>query len=276
MPTMGEMKNRMAVEGALALVTGAGSGIGKATALALANRGASVLAVDIDGTAAKSTAVECDGQAFEVDVADRDAMEDLALAVRTEFGALDILVNNAGVAMTGPFLETSLADWSWILGVNLQGVIHGCHAFGPDMVRAGQGHVVNVACALAYFPRASEPAYVTSKAAVLALSRCLRAEWGAVGVGVSAVCPGVISTPILEGARFKGERAHPEAMWGLHDTFARRGHPASKVADAIVSAVQRDRSVVPVGIEAWIGWMVRGILPAPVADRVAAATPIGT
>lgn len=269
------MRNPTAVSGSLAVVTGAGSGIGRATALALARRGARVVAVDIDEVSAKATAAECGGEAHQVDVADRDAMVALAAQVRAENGTPHIVINNAGVGMSGAFLDTTLEDWEWILGINLQGVIHGCHVFGPDMVSAGRGHVVNVASGLAYFPRATEPAYVTTKAAVLALSRCLRADWARAGVGVSAVCPGVIATPITERTRFRGDRARPETVRKVRDTFARRGHPPDKVAAAIVTAIERNRPVVPVGPEAWVGWLLRGVVPSRLGDYLAVASPGG-
>jgi NAD(P)-dependent dehydrogenase (short-subunit alcohol dehydrogenase family) len=256
----------------VAVVTGAGSGIGRATAHALAALGAQVLVVDVDVDAAKSAASEVDGYPYVTDVADRESVLDLAASVEADHGAVDVLVNNAGVGMSGRFLDTEPRDWDWILGVNLHGVINGCRAFGPNMVRRGRGHVVNVSSALGYFPRATEPAYVTTKAAVLALSRCLRADWASAGVGVSAVCPGVIDTPIIRHTRFRGERADPETVKRLRDTFARRGHPPTKVADAIVDAVRHNRAVVPVGPEAWTGWMIRGLLPTRVADRLAATT----
>jgi NAD(P)-dependent dehydrogenase (short-subunit alcohol dehydrogenase family) len=265
-------RGRVDLAGAVAVVTGAGSGIGRATAHALATLGARVLVVDVDGDAAKATASEVDGYPYLTDVADRESVLDLAASVEAEHGPVDVLVNNAGVGMTGRFLDTELRDWDWILGVNLHGVINGCHAFGPGMVRRRSGHVVNVSSAMGYFPRATEPAYVTTKAAVLALSRCLRADWASAGVGVSVVCPGVIDTPIIRHTRFRGERADPQTVKQLRDTFARRGHPPSKVADAIVDAVRRDRAVVPVGPEAWVGWVLRGLLPSRLADRVAATT----
>src|SRR5205823_4874702 len=155
---------------------------------------------------------DCGGQAYAVDVADRAAMLDLAERVHAEHGPLDVLVNNAGVGMSARFLDTALEDWDRILSINLLGVIHGCHAFGPAMVERGRGHVVNVSSGLAYTPRATEPAYGTTKAAVLALSRSLRADWHRSGVGVSAVCPGVIDTPIIRRTRFRGERAAPASV----------------------------------------------------------------
>src|SRR5687767_6625576 len=159
------------IRGALALVTGAGSGIGRATAIALAKRGARVLCVDINEQGAEKTAAECaeagarEVAAYAVDVADADAMAALAQRVERDHGVLDVLVNNAGVGMTGPFNDMSLDDWNWIRSINLDGVVHGCRLFGPAMVARGRGHVVNVSSGLAYTPRATEAAYVATKAA---------------------------------------------------------------------------------------------------------------
>ena len=261
-----------AVDGALAVVTGAGRGIGRATALALAGRGARVVAVDIDADAAKRTAAETGGVSYQADVADREAMSCLAAAVEAQEGPVEVLVNNAGVGMSARFLDMHDGDWGWILGVNLLGVVHGCRAFGPHMVERGRGHVVNVASALAYAPRATEPAYCTTKSAVLTLSRSLRADWRRSGVGVSAVCPGVIDTPIVQTTRYRGERARPEVVSRVQRQFRRHGHPPERVAAAVVSAVLRDRPVVPVGPEAWIGWLGRGLVPSRLGDRMAAFT----
>jgi 2-hydroxycyclohexanecarboxyl-CoA dehydrogenase len=256
--------------GMTGLVTGAGSGIGRATAVALARRGVVVHCVDIDGVAAKTTAQECDAvtpgaTAHTCDVADAEAVDQLGAAVIDLSGPLHILVNNAGVGMSGRFLDTAPEDWDWILGVNLHGVINGCRAFGGPMVTAGRGHVVNVSSGLAYTPTDTEPAYCTSKAAVLQLSRCLRYDWASSGVGVTAVCPGVIDTPIVEGTRFLGERT--EAQPKVERLFS-RGHAPELVARGILESIERDRAVAPVGAEAWLGWALARLLPLRAADQL--------
>lgn len=260
--------DRTRLDAVLAVVTGAGSGIGRATALELAHLGARVVAADIDVESAQSVAKEIGGESWELDVADGAAMQSFAEQIASDHGAPDVLVNNAGVGLTGRFIDTTPDDWDWVLGANLHGVINGCHAFGPAMLDRGRGHVVNVSSGLAYAPRATEPAYVTSKAAVLALTRCLRADWGPNGVAVSAVCPGVISTAIVEQGRFRGERASADSMARVRRLFS-RGHPPEIVARAIVDAIRRNRAVVPVGIEARVGWALHGVLPAGVVDRLA-------
>lgn len=262
--------------GRVALVTGAGGGIGRATSLALAALGANVLSVDIDAAAAAATADACTAigpkaQCYDVDLADRDAVRELADAVTAAHGPLDVLVNNAGVGVTGSFLETPLEDWDWLLGVNLLGVVHCTHLFGAPMVAAGRGHVVNVSSGLAYTHRATETAYIASKAAVLGFSRALRADWRPYGVGVSAICPGVINTPIIDRTRFRGEQDDPRRVAKAQRLF-RRGHPPERVADAIIGAIARNRAVVPVGFESWAAWLIHRLLPVESGDRLAAAT----
>ena len=171
----------MRAEGARVVITGAGSGIGQASALRFARLGSEVIAVDIDGERAQATAAACeelgaDAHAYVCDVADPDAVDALAGGIETDLGAVDALVNNAGVGVAGPFLDARPADWEWIRGVNLDGVAHGCQAFGPGMVERGRGQIVNVASGAAYIPNRHMAAYCATKAAVLMLSQCLRAD----------------------------------------------------------------------------------------------------
>jgi NAD(P)-dependent dehydrogenase (short-subunit alcohol dehydrogenase family) len=257
------------LDSALAVVTGAGSGIGRATAEALARRGASVVAVDIDGARAEKVAADCGGFAEACDVSDRAGVAALAERVLAGRGIPDVVVNNAGVGMTGRFLDTELEDWDWIVGVNLMGAVQVTKGFGAAMVGRGSGHVVNVSSGLAYTPRATEPGYVTTKAALLAFSQCLRADWHDRGVGVSVVCPGVIDTDIVaSNTRYRGERAGAPSRLRTERLFS-RGHHPSIVAAAVIDAVERDRSVVPVGIEARLGWQLRRVLPQSLVDRAA-------
>ncbi|NLU69623.1 SDR family oxidoreductase [Streptomyces sp. HNM0574] len=245
--------------GNLVLVTGAGSGIGRATAFSFAEAGARVIAVDRDGESAARTADMAQlvgapqAWAETVDVSDQQAMEKLAEKVAAEYGTVDVLVNNAGIGVSGPFLDTTPEDWKKTLDVNLWGVIHGCRLFGAQMAARGQGgHIVNTASAAAYLPSRALPAYSTSKAAVLMLSECLRAELAESGIGVSAICPGLVNTNITRTAHFAG--AGPEEREKLQARTSRlygmRNYPPEKVADAILRAVVRNQAVVPVTPEA--------------------------
>ncbi|WP_405797146.1 SDR family oxidoreductase [Streptomyces sp. NBC_01506] len=245
--------------GQLVLVTGAASGIGRAVAFAFAESGARVVVVDRDAEGAARTAEMARligaprAWAETVDVGDEEAMEKLAEKVATEYGTVDVLVNNAGIGLSGPFLDTTSEDWKKVLDVNLWGVIHGCRLFGGQMAARGQGgHIVNTASAAAYQPSRALPAYSTSKAAVLMLSECLRAELAGQGIGVSAICPGFVNTNITETARFTGVSAQEETRQRKRTSqlYGLRNYPPEKVADAVLRAVVRNEAVVPVTPEA--------------------------
>ena len=256
--------------GTTALVTGAGSGIGRATAHALATGGATVLCTDIDETAAEKTAAECGERAsagspatfaaYRLDVADRAEVDALAAAVAGQYGPLGVLVNNAGVGMTGSFSDMTAEEWAFIRSINLDGVVNCCSAFTPPMLAAGRGQVVNISSGLAFVATANESAYAATKAAVLQLSLCLRADWSGRGVGVTAVCPGFINTPIASSARFTGGKEDPRRRARLVKGFA-HAHPPEKVADAIVKAIATNRALVPVGFESVLGWYAHRLTP---------------
>ena len=264
------MAARIEIPGTTVLVTGAGSGIGRATALAFAARGAHLACIDLDQAAAEKTAAACEeagaptASAHRVDVADRAALATLAEEVEVP----GVLVNNAGVGMSGRFTDMTQTDWEWIRGVNLDGVVNGCAVFGPRMLAAGKGHVVNLSSGLGYMPTATEPGYVTTKAAVLALSQCLRADWASEGVGVTAICPGIINTPIIDHTRFLGAAGDPERRARTTKVF-RKGHKPEAVAKAIVAAVEGDKAIVPVGIEAKAGWLLHRFGPIRVQQALA-------
>ncbi|MFI8188411.1 SDR family oxidoreductase [Streptomyces sp. NPDC085946] len=256
--------------GQLVLVTGAGSGIGRATALAFAGAGARVVAVDRDAAAAARTA-ELSRRtgapaawAETADVSDERAMEKLADRVTAAYGVVDVLVNNAGIGLAGSFFDTTPEDWREVLDVNLWGVIHGCRLFGRRMAERGQGgHIVNVASAAAYQPSRALPAYSTSKAAVLMLSECLRAELAERDIGVTAVCPGFVNTGITSTARFAGADAAEERRRRKRTArlYGLRNYPPEKVADAILRAVVRNEAVVPVTPEARSAHVLSRLLP---------------
>lgn len=251
-------RGRRGLRGRLVLVTGAGSGIGRATALAAAEAGARVIAVDLDAATAARTAelarlLGAEAWALTVDVSDAAAMERLDERVAAEHGVVDVLVNNAGIGVAGGFLETGVDEWRRVLDVNLWGVLHGCRLFARRMVARGEGgHIVNVASAAAYTPSRTLPAYSTSKAAVLMLSECLRAELAAHRIGVSAICPGFVSTNITRTTRFVGVSADDEQRMRERSTrlYRRRNFPPERVATAILRAVEWNEAVVPVTVEA--------------------------
>jgi NAD(P)-dependent dehydrogenase (short-subunit alcohol dehydrogenase family)/pimeloyl-ACP methyl ester carboxylesterase len=269
-------------DGQLVLVTGAGSGIGRATALAFAAAGSRVIAVDRDAATAARTAGQArqggarEAWAETVDVSDGQAMEELAAKVAAEHGTVDVLVNNAGIGVSGSFLATGVEDWRRVLDVNLWGVIHGCRTFGRQMAERGQGgHIVNTASAAAFQPSRALPAYCTSKAAVLMLSECLRAELAEEEVGVSAICPGFVATNITATARFTGVDADEEQRLRDHVTkrYMRRDYRPERVATAVLRAVAKNRAVVPVTPEARTAHLLSRVYP-PALRAIARVRPL--
>lgn len=256
---------RRDLEGRLAVVTGAGSGIGRATALALAGAGAEVIAADIDLDSAQATADQAEPiHALRVDVGDAAEMEAFAAEVERDHGTPQIVVNNAGIGIGGPFLDTTLTDWERIVNINLWGVIHGCRLFGRQMVEAGvEGQILNTASMAAYTPSRLLPAYSTTKAAVLMLSECLRAELASAGIGVTAVCPGFIDTNIVRTTHIVGVSAEEERrrQQEAARAYERRGYSPDRVAAAILRAVRSNPAVLPVAPEAHVARALSRISP---------------
>jgi NAD(P)-dependent dehydrogenase (short-subunit alcohol dehydrogenase family)/pimeloyl-ACP methyl ester carboxylesterase len=241
--------------GRVALVTGAGSGIGRATALALAAARARVIVVDRDGDAAASTTemVQGDAHTHVCDVSDAAAMERLATEVIERHGVPDVVINNAGIGLAGSFLDTGFDDWRRVLDVNLMGVVHGARLFARAMVQRGEGgQIVNTASAAAFQPVKDLAAYGASKAAVLMLSECLRAELAPFGIGVTAVCPGVVATNITRSTRFVGrpESEQDRLQTRVTGMYERRNFTPERVARDIMRAIATDAPVAVVTPEA--------------------------
>jgi NAD(P)-dependent dehydrogenase (short-subunit alcohol dehydrogenase family) len=253
--------------GKTALVTGAASGIGREIALALARRGADLALCDLNeaGLAETADAARALGREVltrRVDVASAEAMRGFAEAVHQRTPAVDLLVNNAGVAIAARVLDTSLEDWEWILGVNVRGVVHGCHFFLPAMVQRGAGgHVVIVASAAGF--AAGEPlgAYCTTKFAALGLAESLAGELRPHRIGVTAVCPGLIDTPITRSAVLRGVYDDPEVRRRMVEGYRRRGYGPERVARNVLKAIQRGRLVAPISPEAWMLYYVKRWAP---------------
>jgi NAD(P)-dependent dehydrogenase (short-subunit alcohol dehydrogenase family)/pimeloyl-ACP methyl ester carboxylesterase len=253
------------IAGRLALVTGAGSGIGRAIALELAEHGARLLLVDLNADSMADTASLTTGaHTFSCDVSDEAAMQQLANRVLGEHGVPDIVVNNAGIGVAGSFLDTGFDDWRRVLDVNVMGVVHGCRLFARAMARRGEGgHIVNTASAAAFTPTRSLPAYAASKAAVLMLSESLRAELVPYGIGVTAVCPGLIATNITRATHYVGvddagqERLRDEVT----RLYERRNFTPEQVAHEVVRAIGRDVPVAVITPEAKLSRLISRASP---------------
>jgi NAD(P)-dependent dehydrogenase (short-subunit alcohol dehydrogenase family) len=251
------------------VITGAGSGIGRACALEFAEQGAEVVVTDINHDTAERTAelartLGPRADAYPLDVSDGGAVEKFGAMLREKHGVPNIVINNAGIGVAGPFLDTTVAEWERVIDVNLWGVIHGCRVLGGLLVEGGQGGtIVNIASAAAYLPSRALPAYTTTKAAVLALSQCLRAELVDHGVGVVAICPGFARTNITSTTRFVGLDATEERTSRQRATalYRRRNFTADRAAREILRAVERNAAIAPVTPEAKVGLLASRLTP---------------
>ncbi|MBJ7341310.1 SDR family oxidoreductase [Mycolicibacterium sp.] len=255
----------------LVSITGAGSGIGRETALAFAAEGAEVVLSDVDEAGVKETAAMVTARAgvahpYVLDVADAAAVEAFADRICAEHGVPDIVVNNAGIGHAGSFLDTPAEQWDHVLEVNLGGVVNGCRAFAARLVERGTGgHVVNVSSMAAYAPLQAMNAYCTSKAAVYMFSDCLRAELDAAGIGLTTICPGVINTNIVHSTRFDAPAGRGGHIAGrrkqLEAVFAARRYGPDKVAKAILTSVANGKAIRPVAPEAYLLYGTSRIAP---------------
>ena len=242
-------------------VTGAASGIGREIARAFAVRGADLALADIneEGLLAVKNELEsrgCKVYAQVVDVSVAEQVEDFRDRVYEEMGRVDVLCNNAGVAVGGRMEEISLEDWEWIVGINLWGVIYGCHYFYPRMIeQGGGGHIVNTASNAGLFPAPGVSPYCTAKYGVVGLSETLRAEAALHGIGVSVLCPGLIATDITKTARISSgtSRMSPEELLNMMDRFYHK-YTASpdRAARAVIKGVERNRGVILVCPESYV------------------------
>jgi NAD(P)-dependent dehydrogenase (short-subunit alcohol dehydrogenase family) len=252
--------------GKVAVVTGGGSGIGRATALRLAREGAKLHVVDVRREAAERVAGEIAAlggraRAHCVDVADAPAMLALAAAVYEEDGRCDILHNNAGFAVVGAVEDIELEDWRRVIDVNVMGVIHGVHAFVPRMLaQGGGGHIVNTASLVGLVVWPLFAPYVTSKHAIVGLSEVLDAELAPRGIRTHAICPGVIDTPMVHDSPLRG------GMAGSRDNairfMSRFGADPDAVADAVVDAIEHNKVIRTVPrLQVMPVWLLHRISP---------------
>jgi len=226
-----------------AVITGAGSGLGRALSLELAGRGARLLLADIDDaglaeTARLTGAAGAETATLRCNVAVAAEVEALAVAADERMGGSDLVINNAGVAVGGLVGEIPLTDWDWIMGVNLWGVVYGCHSFLPRMKRQKSGHVLNVASTAGLIHAPGMGPYNVTKAGVVALSETLAAELHGTGVGVTVLCPTFFKTNIFKSSRSTGEAA---AKAPVEKLMARARLQADGVARYAIDSVDAGR-----------------------------------
>lgn len=248
----------------VAIVTGGGSGIGEALCRALAARGDTVVVADIDGASAERVAGEIGARASasKVDVRDAAAVQALVDDTVERHGRLDIMVNNAGIAVGGDALELTLAHWDRIIDVNLRGVVHGVHAAYPVMARQRSGHIVNTASMAGLTAPAYLAPYVAVKHAVVGLSLSLREEAKVHGVGVTAVCPFWVDTPILDSTGPDDLPKPASLQGGVREAAAKMGiYPPDKLAQDVIRGIDRDKALVVAPRQGRIAWRLARLSP---------------
>jgi NAD(P)-dependent dehydrogenase (short-subunit alcohol dehydrogenase family) len=245
------------LEGRVAVVTGAASGIGLALAERFGTEGMKVVMADVEAAALETAAHAVRAKApavlpLRVDVSRAEDVERLATETYAAFGAAHVVCNNAGVAVLGAVHEHSLADWQWVLGVNLWGVIHGVRVFVPRMLAGGEeGHIVNTASMAGLTTAPFMSVYDVTKHGVVALSESMYKEFEATGapLGVSVVCPGLINTNIMRSARNRPPELAEEGKAGpmaqaFGEALATRlttGYPPSEVAEQVLRGIRQRR-----------------------------------
>lgn len=277
------MAQQIDYHGRTAVVTGAGSGIGRALTIALARRGAHVAASDVDMAGLEETVRRCAGgeskvEPYRLDVADRAAVVAHADEVATTFGAVHLVVNNAGVAVAGTIDETTFEDFDWLLGINLMGVINGTKAFLPQLIASGDGHLVNISSVFGLVAPAFNGAYSTAKFGVRGFTEALRQEMIIAGnpVQVHSVHPGGIRTNIARNARMKpsAQAATPGDDPAADFDRVARTSP-DRAARTILAGVDSGRARILVGPDAYVIAAIPRLLGARYVDvfgRVARRT----
>ncbi|CAN5665778.1 SDR family NAD(P)-dependent oxidoreductase [soil metagenome] len=238
------------------VITGAGSGIGRALALDLAKRGSLLALSDVNEAGlADTVALVADAGVSKVrsdrlDVSDRDAFARYALDVVQDFGRVNVVINNAGVALAGDLVDLEYNDIDWIIGINFWGVVHGTKEFLPHLIASGDGHIVNLSSLFGLISMPGQSMYNASKYAVRGMTEALREEMLIAGhpVGVTSVHPGGIKTAIARNARVSAKEDQ-EATARLFDKKLARMTP-ERAAEIIIKGITKNQARVLVGIDA--------------------------
>lgn len=265
----------LGLEGQVCVVTGAASGIGAAVARGLAQAGASIALLDRDLAGAEQVASEliADGAAalaVRCDIADEASVQAAAQRVQAELGSCYALVNNAGLLRAGDLTDVSLADWNYVLSVNLTGYLLCARAFAKPMREAGRGSIVNVASISGLFPQTGSGAYSASKAGVLLMSRQMAVEWGPQGIRSNAICPGMIRTALSAGFY---EEAGFEARRAAVTASRRIGEPRDIADVALFLASPRAAYVngAEISVDGGMSSMLMDMVPRPGFNNAAAS-----
>ena len=260
---------------AVAIVTGGGSGIGRALAKAMSLRGTNVIVTDIDLEKAVAVANECgiNASAFQVDVRDEKMVKSIVEESFKKYGRLDFIFNNAGIGVAGETFEIPTALWDRIIDINLKGVLYGVLAAYPIMVKQGYGYIVNTASLAGLGPAALMAPYSMTKHAVVGLTHSLRVEAAPLGVQVNVICPSAIETPILDSfnpADLPTVPWTPNARRYLSN-LAAPPYPVSKMAEEVLRAIEKNKSTIVLPGRARLAWLLGRIFPGLVEKLAAKA-----
>jgi len=237
----------------VAVVTGAGSGIGRSLAQNLASQGACLALADVNSKGLQETREllgSAEAKIYSVDVSKASAVEAFAHDVKRDFGGAALLVNNAGVALQGTFMEISLEDMEWLMGINFWGVVYGCRFFLPLLQKAPEAHLVNISSVFGMIGPPGQTAYCSAKYAVRGFTEVLRQELRLTNVKVTCVHPGGIKTSIAENAR-TGASADTALTAQMRERFTQIARTSpEKAASVIVNGILRDKPRVLIGADA--------------------------
>ncbi|MCA4724792.1 SDR family NAD(P)-dependent oxidoreductase [Mycolicibacterium fortuitum] len=248
----------MTFAGKQAIVTGGGSGIGAALCRALSSAGAEVLCTDIDEAAAALTAAPLGARSARLDVTDAVAVQAAVDSVVDRAGRLDLMFNNAGIVWGGDTELLTLDQWNAIIDINVRGVVHGVAAAYPQMIRQGHGHIVNTASMAGLAAAGQLTSYVMTKHAVVGLSLALRSEAAAHGVGVLAVCPAAVETPILDKGAVGGFVGRDYFLQGQG---VKTAYDADRLAADTLHAVERNKAILVKPRRAHASWLFARLAP---------------
>ncbi len=256
---MKDFRNKVVV------ITGAGSGIGRATAMAFAGEGSKLHITDINKQRIDAVAEEirrkgAEATPYVVDASNREAMKKFADEVFAAAGRVDILHNNAGIAVGCTIDKTSIEDWERVINVNLWGVIYGVHYFLPRMIEQGGGHIVNTASAAGLTGMPTLAPYTATKFALVGISEVMNIELRRYGIYTTALCPGIIATNIVKDSKIdicdkKGRSLKDSTV----KFYAQRGAPPERVAKDVLRAVRKNRPIQPSPYHAYLFWIIRRI-----------------
>jgi len=258
------MTKKQTWKDSVVVITGAGSGIGRALALAVCQRGARTLLCDVNLKTAADAVLLCgsNASAHQLDVRDAEAVKTLIESTVAQYGKIDYLFNNAGIAIGGEAFEITNEAWTLILDINVKGVINGITAAYPIMVKQGFGHIINTASLAGLGPAPLLAPYAMTKHAVVGISTSLRLEAEKYGVNISVLCPAAIETPLLDSTMPSGLPTiwRPDFRRFL-TALAGPPYPVNQLAEDAITAIEKNKGIIVIPARARMAWHIGRWMP---------------